>query len=82
MSLLPNALYLIVDANFLEEWAFLNPRRIVNEVGGRQHDRFLADCMARHIAPLPGGSRIRSSPLQPVNLGLPRHGHFPEGCDT
>ena len=34
------------------------------------------------LPPLPGGSRIRSSPLQPVNLGLPRHGHFPEECDT
>jgi hypothetical protein len=56
-----NTLYLIVDANFLEEWAFLNPRRIVNEVGGRQHDRFLADCMARHIAPSPeeAGLEIR-----------------------
>jgi hypothetical protein len=50
----PNAVNLIVDANFLEEWAFLNPRRIVDEVGGRQHSRFPAACMAScHIAPLP-----------------------------
>ena len=32
-----NTLDLIIDANFLEEWAFFKPRRIFDEVAERQH---------------------------------------------